>query len=72
MDLILADLSEGLHVSGISNPPSYVLAWNIESQDWFQTIFDFADHHLQDDEAIILFQHFQMSTKSNILGYCHY
>ncbi len=70
MDLIIADLPEGLPVPGISNPPSYVPAWNIESEDWFQTIFDFADHHLQDDGAIILFHPFRMSAKSNILGYC--
>ena len=70
MDLIIADLPEGLPVPGISNPPSYVPAWNRESEDWFQTIFDFADHHLQDDGAIILFHPFRMSTKSSILGYC--
>jgi len=70
VDLILADLPEGLPVPGISNPPSSVPAWNIESKDWFQAIFDFADHHLQDDGAIILFHPFRMSTKSTILGYC--
>ena len=70
MDLILADLPEGLPVPGISNPPSSIPAWNREPEDWFQTIFDFADHHLQDDGAIILFHPSRMSTKSIILGCC--
>ena len=70
VDLILADLPEGHHVPRISNPPSSIPAWNIEFEDWFQTIFDFADHHLQDDGVIILFHPFRLSTKSIILGYC--
>ncbi len=70
LDLILADIPEGLPVPGISDPPSSIPAWNQESKEWLQPLFDFADEHLQDDGAIILFHPFRVSTKSNILGYC--
>jgi hypothetical protein len=70
LDLILADIPEGLPVPGISIPPSSIPAWNKESKEWLQPVFDFANEHLHDDGAIILFHPFRMSTKSNILGYC--
>ena len=70
LDLILADIPEGQSIPGISNPPSSIPAWNQQSKEWLQPLFDFADEHLHDDGAIILFHPFRMSTKSNILGYC--
>ena len=71
LDLILADIPEGLHVLGISNPLSSIPAWNQESKEWLQPLFDFVNEHLYDDQAIILFHPFRMSPKSNILGYCN-
>lgn len=70
VDLIIADIPEGLPVPGISNPPTSIPAWNQETTDWLQPVFDFADNHLQDDGAIILFHSFRASTKGDILGYC--
>ena len=70
LDLILADIPEGLPVPGISNPPTSIPAWNQETHEWLQPIFDFADNHLHDDGAIILFHPFRMTTKAMILGYC--
>jgi hypothetical protein len=70
VDLILADIPEGLPVPGISNPPTSIPTWNQETPEWLQPIFDFADNHLHDDGAIILFHPFRMTTKANILGYC--
>jgi len=70
MDLMLVDLPEGLPVPGVSNPPSFVPVWNQDPKDWLHPIFDFADQHLQDDGAMILFHPFRLSTKSSILGYC--
>jgi hypothetical protein len=70
LDFILADIPEGLPVPGISNPPSSIPAWNQESKESLHPLFDFADEHLHDDGAIILFHPFRMSTKSNILVYC--
>ena len=69
LDLILADIPEGLRVPGISNPPSSISAWNQWSKEWLQPLFDFAYEYLHDDMAIILFHLFRISTKSNILGY---
>jgi hypothetical protein len=68
LDLILANIPEGLPAPGISNPPLSIPAWNQESKEWL--LFDFADEHLYDDGATILFHPFRMSTKSDILGYC--
>jgi hypothetical protein len=70
VDLILADIPEGLPVLGISNPPTSIPTWNEETPEWLQPIFDFADNHLHDDGAIILFHPFRMTTKAMIIGYC--
>ena len=70
MDLILADIPEGLPVPGISNPSTAIPTWNQETHEWLQPIFDFADNHVHDDGAIILFHPFRMTTKAMILGYC--
>ena len=70
LDLILADIPEGLPVPGISNPPTSIPAWNQETHEWLHPIFDFADNHLHDAGAIILFHPFRMTTKAMILGYC--
>ena len=70
LDLILADIPEGLPVPGISNPPTSIPTWNQEADEWLHPIFDFADNHLHDDGAIILFHPFRMTTKAMIIGYC--
>jgi hypothetical protein len=62
--LILADIPEGLPVSGISNPASSILPWNQDVEEWLQPIFDFADNHLHDDGAIIFFPPFSNDYKS--------
>ena len=70
LDLILADIPEGLPVPGISDPPTSIPAWNQETHEWLHPIFDFADNHLHDDGAIIIFHPFRMTTKAMIIGYC--
>lgn len=69
LDLVIVDMPEGLPVPGVSNPANSIPAWNQDSKEWLQPIFDFADQHLHDDGAIILFHPFRLATKSNILGY---
>jgi len=70
VDLILVDIPEGLTVPTVSEPPSSIPPWNMDSKEWLQPIFDFADQHLHDDGAIIIIHPHRVSTKSNILGYC--
>ena len=70
VDLIIADLPENLPVPGVSDPPRSIPAWNEGASDWLQSIFDFAENHLHDDGAMILFHPFRATTKSEILGYC--
>lgn len=71
VDLIIADLPEGLPVPGVSDPPTSIPAWNEDSTDFWQNTFDFAENHLHDDGAMILFHPYHAATKSNILGYCN-
>lgn len=70
VDLMVVDMPEGLPVPGISVPATAIPHWNQDSKEWLQPVFDFADQHLQDDGALIIFHPFRISTKSNILGYC--
>lgn len=70
VDLMVVDMPEGLPVPGISVPPTAIPPWNQDCKEWLQPVFDFADQHLHDDGALIIFHPFRTSTKSNILGYC--
>ena len=70
VDLIIADIPEGLPVPGVSDPPTSIPSWNIDTDNCLQPIFDFADNHLHDDGAVILFHPFRASTKGEIFGYC--
>ena len=63
LDLIFAYLPMSLRVPRILNLPSSIPTWNIESKVWLETVFDFAEYHLQDDGAIILFHPFWATTK---------
>ncbi|KAG0573018.1 hypothetical protein KC19_VG141400 [Ceratodon purpureus] len=55
VDLILVDMPEKLLVSGISNSVGSISLWNQDSKLWFNPIFEFADHYLEDDGAISYF-----------------
>ncbi|KAG0596414.1 hypothetical protein M758_UG251900, partial [Ceratodon purpureus] len=69
VDLILVDIPEGLPIPGISNPADSIPPWNQDSKMWLNPIFEFAEQHLSDDGAMILFHPFRVTTRSNMLGY---
>jgi hypothetical protein len=54
MDLIIANLPENLPVPTISNPSTSIPLWNTLSKNFLESLFDFANEHLQDNGAMIL------------------
>jgi hypothetical protein len=54
MDLVIANLLENLPVPTISNPSTSISLWNVLSKNFLESLFDFANEHLQDNGAMIL------------------
>ena len=55
LDLIIADIPENLPVPGISASFTSVPPWNMRSEGYVESIFEFGDAYLHDDAAILLF-----------------
>ncbi len=69
LDLMIADMPEGLPVPNLSAPPSTIPKWNEASPTWLQEVFEFADGHIHDDGALIVIHPWKGSIRNNILGY---
>jgi len=54
LDLMIADIPEGLLVPNLPMPPSTVPKLNVQSPTWLQEVFKFADGHIHDDKALII------------------
>ncbi len=54
IDLIIADIPEGLPVPNVSTPYSLVPSWNELPEGYVGNVFDFASIHLHDDAALLL------------------
>lgn len=55
LDLIIADMPDGLPVPDLSSPRSEIPSWNELEEDWAEGIFEMARESLQDDGAILIF-----------------
>ena len=56
MDLMIADVPQGLHVSIVSALPGSIPKWNqFDPQShWLSPIFDFAQEYLADSSGLLL------------------
>jgi hypothetical protein len=64
IDLVIANLPEGLPVPTVSVPSSVLPTWNEKSDDYLQELFDFADEILHDNGVLQLF--FYLITESSL------
>ena len=56
VDLVIADIPEGLPVPGLSDPDHTIPPWNAKNLDSIQFIFSFCKKYLHDDGALLVFQ----------------
>ena len=56
VDLVIADIHEGLPVPGLCNPNYVIPPWNTKNVDSIQPIFSFCKKYLHDDGALLVFQ----------------
>lgn len=56
VDLVIADIPEGLPVPGLSDPDHTIPPWNAKNLDSIQSIFSFCKKYLHDDGALLVFQ----------------
>ena len=69
VDLIIAEFSDGLRVPRVSDPSSQVPHWNEHNPAFLQVMMSFANAHLHDDGAFLLFYHGNSTVKKEISGY---
>ena len=73
LDLMIADVPEGLHVPTISTPPRPIPKWNQfdRHSQWLSHIFDFAQEYLANSGGLLLmYLAPSVLHKSQILGCC--
>lgn len=70
VDLMILDIPDGLPVPGVSSPTSSIPPWNILPGDLLKSAFDFANNHLHDDGAILIFHSDASQVKSQLKGFC--
>ena len=71
VDLMIADVSEGLHVPTVSAPLGPIPQWNHfdPHSQWLSPIFDFAQEYLADSGGLLLmYPAPSLPHKSEILG----
>lgn len=67
IDLLIADIPEGLPVPSISSGPSIIPSWNKIDSNCVESIFAFADAFLHDDAALLLFHSFDSTITADIV-----
>ena len=55
VDLVIADIPEGLPVPGISTPSSSIPSWNAKSDKFLLVLFSFCMQYLHDDGVLLIF-----------------
>ena len=55
VDLVIADFSDGFHVTGISTSSSDVPQWNATVKDFIRYTVGFCGGYLHDDGALLIF-----------------
>ncbi len=69
IDLIIADVPEGLLVPDLSVPTTNVPKWNMDNPLGLEAVFEFVDGHLHDDGALIIIYPLKAFTKATIHTY---
>lgn len=59
VDLVIADIPEGLPVPRLCDHDHVIPFWNAKNVDSMQSIFSFCNKYLHDDGALLVFQPFE-------------
>jgi hypothetical protein len=68
VDLVIVDIPNGLPIPELSSPQSFVPKWNKRKKGFLEVLFDFANSHLHDKGAIILFFSDDLDVKADLKG----
>lgn len=55
IDLLVADVPDGLPVPNISSPPTAVPSWNVYTPQFFGPLLEFAGKYVRDHGAVLIF-----------------
>jgi len=67
---MVLDIPKELSVLGVANPLSVVPPWNNIHSKFLKAIFDFANSHLHDDGAFLIFHSNRAQVKQDLKAFC--
>jgi len=70
VDLMIMDILEGLPILGVSSPPLVIPPWNTIPAEILKSSFDFANSHLSDDGALLVFHLDAAQVKLQLKSFC--
>jgi hypothetical protein len=68
VDLMIVDILDDLPIPDLSSPPTFVPKWNKRKKGFLEVVFDFANTHLHDNGAILLFFSDDLDVKVDLKG----
>jgi hypothetical protein len=68
IDLMIVDIPDDLPIPDLSSPPSFVPEWNKRKKGFLEVVFDFANSHLHDKGAMLLFFSDDLDVKADLKG----
>jgi hypothetical protein len=68
VDLMIVDIPEGLPVSMVSSPPTFVPEWNSDDKNFMAMVFDFGSSFVHDNGVLLLFHKDDLKLRADIRG----
>jgi hypothetical protein len=68
IDLMIVDIPDDLPIPDLSSPSSFVPEWNKQKKGFLEVVFDFANSHLHDKGAMLLFFSDDLDVKADLKG----
>jgi hypothetical protein len=65
---VIVDIPDDLPIPDLSSPPSFVPEWNKRKKGFLEVVFDFANSHLHDKGAMLLFFSDDLDVKAYLKG----
>jgi hypothetical protein len=68
VDLMIVDISKGLHVPMVSSPPTSIIEWNSEDKNFLPMVFDFGSSLVHDNGVLLLIHNDDLKLRADIRG----
>jgi hypothetical protein len=69
IDLMIANIPEGLPIPMVSSPPTSVPEWNFDDKNFLAMVFDIGSSLVHDNRVLLLFHKDDLKLRADIRGY---